>query len=149
MKKQESAYGLGIISIFLIFAVLCLTVFATLAVSSARADLRLSEKNADYVQKYYAATAQCASFVRQARTAYSKTAPEAISFGIVEGDRIKYDVIFDIDENSRLHTVFTIVANDTGDSTDGICEYTTFEITTINTGETTSETSDALNVWQP
>jgi len=149
MKKQESAYGLGIISIFLIFAVLCMTVFATLAVSSARADLRLSEKNADYVRKYYAATAQCASFVQQARTAYSKDVPEIISFGIMEGDRIQYDLSFDIDENSRLHAVFTIDANGKDASTDGICEYTTFEITTINNGETTSNASDALNVWQP
>jgi len=134
MKKQESAYGLGIISIFLIFAVLCLTVFATLAVSSARADLRLSEKNADYVKKYYAATAECAQFVQKATTAY----PLAEAQGASEGDRVKYDMTFDIDEKSRLHASFYITA-------DGKCEYTIFEVE----GDYADVSDGTINVWQP
>ncbi|HOP11456.1 MAG TPA: hypothetical protein PK629_08190 [Oscillospiraceae bacterium] len=140
MKKHESAYGLGIISIFLIFAVLFLTVFATLAVSSARADYRLSVKNADYVKKYYMATAECAEFVQQAEAAYSDEVPTAVSSGNIEGDRIKYDMTFNIDENSGLHAVFYIAGSG--------CEFTTFEITTYVIGsESTGE--QTVNVWQP
>lgn len=146
MKKQESNYGLGIISIFLIFAVLCLTVFAALAVSSARADLRLSEKNADYNKNYYAAIAQCAEFIRQARDAFFSEDSAVISPGIVEGDRVKYDMVFEIDENSRLHAVFAIAADDTGLSAGRQYEVITFEIVT---GEYIGEPDKPLNVWQP
>ncbi len=134
MKRSEGAYGLGIISIFLIFAVLCLTVFATLAVSSARADLRLSEKNADYVRKYYAATVKCAEFVRSAAAAY----PLAEAPGIVEGDRVNYDMAFQIDENISLHAAFYITAA-------GKYEYTVFEVV----GASASATESAVRVWQP
>jgi len=137
MKKHESAYGVGIISIFLIFAVLCLTVFATLAVSSARADLRLSEKNADYVKSYYAATAECAAFVRQAEAACGDTLT-AVSPGIVENGRVSYDMTFAIDENSRLHAAFYIAA-------DGGCQYTVFEVES----EYADVSDGSLDVWQP
>ena len=140
LKKHESAYGLGIISIFLIFAVLFLTVFAALAVSSARADYRLSVKNADYVKKYYTATAECAEFVRRAEAAYFDEMTTAISSGDIEGYRVKYDMTFDIDENSKLHAVFYIAGNG--------CEFTTFEIATYGVGsEYTGE--QTVNVWQP
>ena len=135
MKKQESAYGLGIISIFLIFAVLSLTVFAALAVSSARADLRLSVKNADYVKSYYAATAACAEFVNQAKAVY----PEAEAQGTTENGLVKYDVTFDIDENSRLHAVFAVGAG-------GGCSYTSYEVISLSN---TDETGNPLDVWQP
>lgn len=144
MKKQESAHGLGVISIFLIFAVLCLTVFATLAVSSARADLRLSQKNADYIKNYYAATARCAEFMRQANDAFL-SGGTAIAPGVAEGDRINYDMVFKIDENSRLHAVFAVAA-DGADSSTGGYEIMTFEIVA---GELAGEPDQSLNVWQP
>ena len=135
MKKQKSAYGLGIISIFLIFAVLCLTVFASLAVSSARADLRLSEKNADYVKRYYAATAECAGFVQRAKAVY----PGAEARGVAEGGLVKYDITFDIDGSNCLHAVFAVAA-------DGGCEYLSYEVISL---ENAGEPGSPLHVWQP
>ena len=55
-KNKAPMYGVGIVSIFMIFAVLCLMTFALLSISSAKADLRLSEKNAQYVAGYYSLT---------------------------------------------------------------------------------------------
>ncbi len=135
MKKQESAYGLGIISIFLIFAVLSMTVFATLAVSSARADLRLSKKNADYVKSYYEATAACAEFVNRAKAAY----PNAEAQGVSEDGAIQYDMTFGIDENSRLHAAFAVTAG-------GGCTYSSFEVISNKNADTQGI---PLNVWQP
>ena len=58
MDKQTSPIGVGVISILTVLLVLCLAVFAALTLSSARADLALSRRNADTVQAYYAADAQ-------------------------------------------------------------------------------------------
>lgn len=45
----------GVSSLLVIFAVLCLTVFALLSVSTVQADRRLSEASAAAVEGYYAA----------------------------------------------------------------------------------------------
>lgn len=56
--KGKFSIGTGIPSILMIFVVLCLTTFAVLSYSSARADKRLTEKNSDYIMKYYEADAK-------------------------------------------------------------------------------------------
>ncbi|MPM23691.1 hypothetical protein SDC9_70165 [bioreactor metagenome] len=61
-KKGSSPLGVGIITIFIILVILCLTTFAVLTLSSARADLRLSHINADTVTAYYEADARAAGF---------------------------------------------------------------------------------------
>lgn len=55
-EKQRSAPPMvGASSLLVIFAVLCLTVFALLSVSTVRADQRLSDNAAEAVEEYYAA----------------------------------------------------------------------------------------------
>lgn len=49
----------GASSLLVIFAVLCLTVFALLSISTVRADQRLSDHAAEAVEEYY--TADCAA----------------------------------------------------------------------------------------
>ena len=61
MKRHEpTPIGIGVISILPVLLVLVLSVFAALALASARADLALSRKNAETVTAYYAADAQAA-----------------------------------------------------------------------------------------
>lgn len=55
MKKHEFKVSTGIISIMMIFVVLCLTAFGVLSYSSANADMKLSVKNADSISAYYKA----------------------------------------------------------------------------------------------
>lgn len=59
MNKQHAAPPplSGGSSLLVIFAVLCLTVFALLALSTAQADTRLAEASAQAVADYYAADA--------------------------------------------------------------------------------------------
>lgn len=45
--------GTGVTSIFMIFVILCLTTFGILSYTTAKADLELTNKNADYVSLYY------------------------------------------------------------------------------------------------
>jgi hypothetical protein len=54
-KNMHSTSGIGVVTLFVVLLILCLTVFAVLTFASANADLRLSEKNAEMVEAYYAA----------------------------------------------------------------------------------------------
>ena len=57
-RKKYGSVGLGAPSILLIAVTLCLTVFCTLALLSARADARLSEKALSSVAAWYEADAK-------------------------------------------------------------------------------------------
>lgn len=54
-KRKGGFPPVGVSSLLVIFAVLCLTVFALLSVSTVRADRTLSEKSAAAVEDYYRA----------------------------------------------------------------------------------------------
>jgi hypothetical protein len=54
-SKFSANPGTGISSILMIFVVLCITTFGVLSFVSARADLKLTEANAQTVQTYYSA----------------------------------------------------------------------------------------------
>ena len=60
MRKQEgfSVPAVGASSLLVAFAVLCLTVFALLSLTTVRAEKRLSEASAQAVGEYYAADLQ-------------------------------------------------------------------------------------------
>lgn len=55
MDKRTSAPAVGASSLLVIFAVLCLTVFALLSLSTVQAGKRLSDAGADAVLRFYAA----------------------------------------------------------------------------------------------
>jgi hypothetical protein len=54
-KNLHSASGIGVVTLFVVLLILCLTVFAVLTFASANADMRLSAKNSEMVEAYYAA----------------------------------------------------------------------------------------------
>lgn len=55
MRERSTAPAVGASSLLVIFAVLCLTVFALLSLSTVQADRRLSDAAADAVLAYYEA----------------------------------------------------------------------------------------------
>lgn len=63
MKEQKSTspLGVGLITIITVLLVLTLSIFSALTLSTARADLALSQINADTVQTYYAADSEAAA----------------------------------------------------------------------------------------
>ena len=67
MSNKRSAMGVhvGSASIVMIFAVLCLTVFASLSLVTANYERKLAEKSAAAVQQYYAADWQCEAIYEQ------------------------------------------------------------------------------------
>ena len=66
-NKRGSAPAVGGSSLLVIFAVLCLTVFALLALSTVQADLRLGDAAAQTVESYYQADAQAQEILSRLR----------------------------------------------------------------------------------
>ena len=64
-EKNASPLGVGVLTLFTVLLVLTLSVFAALTWSSARADLRLSNINADTVSAYYQADGKAAELYVQ------------------------------------------------------------------------------------
>lgn len=56
--NHPSLIGIGVISVLTVLLVLCLSLFAALTLTSAKADLSLSQRNAQQVTAYYEADAQ-------------------------------------------------------------------------------------------
>lgn len=54
-RKRVSPPAVGGVSLLVVFAVLCLTVFALLSLSTVRADARLADTSAQAISDYYAA----------------------------------------------------------------------------------------------
>ena len=52
--------GIGLVSLFTVLMVLCISVFSVLSLVSARADWRITQRNAEAVTDYYAADATAA-----------------------------------------------------------------------------------------
>lgn len=66
-SQKVSVPMIGATSLLVIFAVLCMTIFALLGLSSVRADKRLSDIRAEAVSAYYAADCQAEEILAQLR----------------------------------------------------------------------------------
>lgn len=73
-RKSVSPPAVGGVSLLVVFAVLCLTVFALLSLSTVRADARLADTSAQAISDYYAA--DCAAQEILARLRSGETPPE-------------------------------------------------------------------------
>lgn len=76
-RKRFSPPAVGGISLMAAFAVLCLTVFALLCLSTVRADIRLADASARSVTEYY--EADCAAQEILARLRAGER-PDAVAF---------------------------------------------------------------------
>lgn len=85
MKKTDTPAAVGGSSLLVIFAVLCLTVFAVLSLSSVRAEWRLSEASASAVRAYYRADCEAEEILAQLRAG---VVPDGV---ITEDNRYLYE----------------------------------------------------------
>lgn len=75
-KRREKAPIVGGSSLIVMFAVLCLTVFALLGLSTAQANMRLSDAAADAVTGYYEADCAAEAILAEIR---SGNIPEGVT----------------------------------------------------------------------
>lgn len=66
--KEKSISAIGLSALLTIFAVLCLTVFSLLSLSTAKADSRLGEKSRQATESYYAADCCAEEILAQIRS---------------------------------------------------------------------------------
>lgn len=84
MNERRGPFIMGGSSLLVIFAVLCLTVFALLGLSTVQANARLAEASRESAAAYYAADAQAEELLSRIR---SGERPEGVS---VDGDAYSY-----------------------------------------------------------
>ena len=73
---NKGGIGTGSASIVLVFAVLCLTIFATISFTSALADSALAEVEAELVKNYYAADTLAEEIVGE--IVFGENIPESV-----------------------------------------------------------------------
>ena len=83
-RKRFSPPPVGGISLLVVFAVLCLTIFALLSLSTVQADIRLADASVKAVADYYAADRQAQEILARLRAG---ELPEEVT---IEGDIYSY-----------------------------------------------------------
>lgn len=81
-KERFSPPAVGGISLLVVFAVLCLTVFALLALTTVQADVRLADASAQAVEDYYAADCRAQEILARVRNGET---PENVEMERVDG----------------------------------------------------------------
>jgi len=133
MRKDTRRKGtlpvMGICSLLTIFAVLCLTVFAVLSVSTANSDRILSEKMADAVKGYYEADCEAEKILAQLRLGQ-------VQDGVMEETESVYCYSCPVSETQRLEVRVRI---------DGVNHYEILRWQLVSSVDW--ETDDRFNVW--
>lgn len=141
-KREKSAFSppaLGGSSLLTVFAVLCLTVFALLSLSTVRADLRLAQRSRQAVQDYYAADARAQEVLARLRT--GQPLPEGV---LVETVSVDY-----ADHGEEIHS-YAIPISDTRElqvevRIDTSDDYEVLRWQVVNTGEWSFD--GGLEIW--
>lgn len=141
-KREKSTFSppaLGGSSLLTVFAVLCLTVFALLSLSTVRADLRLAQHSRQAVQDYYAADARAQEILARLRTGEGTPEGVELTATIVDypdhGETI-YSYAVPISDTQELQVEVRI---DTSD------DYEVLRWQVVNTGEWNSD--GGLEIW--
>lgn len=139
-RKRDSFAppALGGSSLLVVFAVLALTVFALLSLSTVRANVRLGDAAAEAVTGYYAADVQAQEILARLRT--GETAPDGVELATIF---VHYD-----DHSATIYE-YSVPISDTQElqvavELDG-SDYTVQRWQTVAVGEW--EFDDSLNIW--
>jgi hypothetical protein len=105
-KKAGGQTQIGTSSLVLIFTVLCLIVFCTLSLASAKADDKLAEKNEACVKDYYIADGKAEERLKQINDAAIQLADKAIDRNQFQSYLCeKFGDSYNASENSINYTI--------------------------------------------
>ncbi|MEA4814158.1 MAG: hypothetical protein VB112_04570 [Oscillospiraceae bacterium] len=99
MKRKPHGVSVGSALLIMILAVLCLTIFSVLSLSSANASLAMADRTAEETRGYYAADKAACAILSQI-LAGDEVAPAATSPG--EDGATVYSYSVPIDDGSKL-----------------------------------------------
>lgn len=125
-RKTPTVFNVGISSILIIFILLSLVSFATLALITARADYSLSQKYADRVRTYYAAQNEA---IQKWNDLNRSPQGEKVSYQVPIGEsqRLNVSLVFS-EEEQTYHAACW--------KTENIQEWVTDDTLHLYTGET-------------
>ena len=99
-RVHFSPPAVGGVSLLVVFAVLCLTVFALLSLSTVRADVRLADASAQAVSDYYAADCQAPEILARLRAGET---PDGVTWSSpMEGGETEYSYTVSISNTQEL-----------------------------------------------
>lgn len=127
-KRPFSPPAVGGSALLVIFAVLCLTVFAMLGLSTVQADARLSARSADAVRGYYAADTKAEEILAQLR---GGAVPDGV---FTDGDIYSY--VCKISDTQELQAKVRV---------DSAQDYEILKWQTVSTADWTAD--ENLHVW--
>jgi len=139
--RKPPRINIGILSLVVIFSVLCLAIFSVLALSSAIVEKNLSEKGAASVEEYYEADFKAAEYADRLKELYNLTGGfEDISIDLsleirdtLDSRQVSYTV--PINENQAISVIIEF--------SDDKIKIEEWKV--VQTGEWTPD--DSLNVW--
>lgn len=152
MNKREKVPGLGVgyVSVMIIFAIICMTIFAVLSFRAASSNDGFNERSGDFLKQYYAADS-----IAKARLAeLDGIAREAAESGFFEDSFEELAGALDGVTLSRIGNGFSagwsVKINDRQElyasasfTSDGGCEITRWQSRTLSSEESESH----LGVW--
>lgn len=127
MSKREAPPAIGGSSLLVIFAVLCLTIFALLGLSTVLAEQRLAEASQEAVKNYYAADVRAEEILAQLRQGVAVDGVE------INGDTYSYRCV--VSEVQELQIEVKIIGSD----------YEIIRWQVVSTAEWEEE--ENLNLW--
>lgn len=150
-KINSTGMGVGYVSVMLIFAVICLTVFAVMSFRAASANDGFNVRSGDYLREYYAADSAAKSRLAEL-DGIAKSAAEsgffedefeaaADALGGITLNRIMngYSANWSVKINDRQELAISVDF-----TSDGGCEITRWQSRTVST----EDSSDShLGVW--
>ena len=99
-RVHFSPPAVGGVSLLGVFAVLCLTVFALLSLTTVRADVRLADASAQAVSDYYAADCQAQEILARLRAGET---PDGVTWSSpMEGGETEYSYTVSISNTQEL-----------------------------------------------
>ena len=131
MSKREAPPAVGGSSLLIIFAVLCLTIFALLSLSTVQADRRMAEASLQAVKDYYEADAKAEAILASLRQ--GEVPVEGV--GELEQNGTVYCYQCVVSDVQALEVEVKIIGSD----------YEILRWQLVSTAEW--ETDESLNVW--
>lgn len=105
-RERFSPPAVGGVSLLVVFAVLCLTVFALLSLTTVQADVRLADATAQAVSDYYAADCRAQEILARLRNGER---PAGVTFFGNEGGYAQYNC--PISETQQLQVLVSVNAD--------------------------------------
>lgn len=126
MELKNTGIGVGYVSVMIIFAVICLTIFAVFSFRAASSDDTLNERSGKYLREYYAADIQakeilaeldeCAQYARESESFDREFMNAVADFDDVTISKTEngYSADYSVDVNDRQRISVSVEFNSSG-----------------------------------